>query len=204
MDVLETIRGDRVVAVVRAARVADSAALAKALAEGGVRCVEFTFTISGVLDAIEAAAASGALVGAGTVTEPGQARDAISAGARFVVSPALAPEIVPPCREAGVPAFLAAFTPTEVLAAVRAGTAAVKLFPAGVGGPQYLKDLRGPMPDVPFMPSGGVDETNARDFLAAGAIAVFAGSGLVPGDLAAAGDHEEIRGRAETFVASLG
>ncbi|MGH2664043.1 MAG: bifunctional 4-hydroxy-2-oxoglutarate aldolase/2-dehydro-3-deoxy-phosphogluconate aldolase [Actinomycetota bacterium] len=204
MDVLETIRGDRVVAVVRAARVADSAALAKALSEGGVRCVEFTFTISGVLDAIEAAAASGALVGAGTVTEPGQARDAISAGARFVVSPALAPEIVPPCREAGVPAFLAAFTPTEVLAAVRAGTAAVKLFPAGVGGPQYLKDLSGPMPDVPFMPSGGVDETNARDFLAAGAIAVFAGSGLVPGDLAAAGDHEEIRGRAETFVASLG
>ena len=204
MDVYDTIRADRAVAVVRAPSVADPASLAKTLGEAGIRCVEFTFTIPGVLEAIEAASASGVLVGAGTVTEPGQAGDAIAAGARFVVAPVLVPEIVEPCRSAGVPVFLAAFTPTEVLAAVRAGTTAIKLFPAGLGGPGYLRDLRGPLPGVDFIPSGGVTEENAREFLDAGAVAVFAGTGLAPPDLVAAGDHQAIRERAERFVRALG
>lgn len=204
MDVYDTIRADRVVAVVRAQSVADPAGLAKTLAETGIRCVEFTFTIPRVLEAIATASASGALVGAGTVTEPGQARDAIAAGARFVVAPVLVPEIVEPCRSAAVPVFLAAFTPTEVLAAVRAGATAIKLFPAGLGGPRYLRDLRGPLPGVDLIPSGGITEDNAREFLDAGAVAVFAGSGLAPPDLVAAGDHEAIRERAERFVRALG
>lgn len=204
MDVLEVVRADRVVAVVRAPSVADPAGLARVLADAGIRCVEFTFTIPGVLRAIEAAAAAGALVGAGTVTEPAQAKDAIAAGARFVVSPVLVPEIVAPCRDAGVPVVLAALTPTEVLAAARAGSIAVKLFPASLGGPRYLRDLRGPLPHVVFIPSGGVDSTNAREFLEAGAAAVFAGTELVPPELVAAGAHEEIRRRTESFVAALG
>jgi 2-dehydro-3-deoxyphosphogluconate aldolase/(4S)-4-hydroxy-2-oxoglutarate aldolase len=204
VDAFEAILADRAVAVVRAPSVADPAGLAKTLVSAGIRCVEFTFTIPGVLEAIEGAASTGAFIGAGTVLRAEQARDSIAAGARFVVSPVLAPEVVGPCGDAGVPAFLAAFTPTEVVSAMRAGSTAVKLFPARVGGPQYVRDLLGPLPDARLIPSGGVDESNAREFLEAGAVAVYAGTGLLSPDLVATGDHEEIGRRAERFVASLG
>jgi 2-dehydro-3-deoxyphosphogluconate aldolase/(4S)-4-hydroxy-2-oxoglutarate aldolase len=204
MDVISAVLGDRVVAVVRAPRVADPAGLASALNDAGIRAIEFTFTIPDVLAVIERVSASGALAGAGTVTDVAQAEAAIEAGARFIVSPVLVPEIVAPCRDRGVPVILAGFTPTEVAAAMRAGADAVKLFPASVGGPRYVKDLRGPFPDAQLIPSGGVDERNARGFLDAGAVAVFAGSGLVPADEAATGDHEAIGRRAVSFVRALG
>ena len=203
MDVLEAIRSDRAVAVIRGKSVADPAGLAATLAEAGIRAIEFTFTIPGVLAAIEAAAGSGALVGAGTVRDERQAREALSAGAQFLVSPACVPEVARVAREAGVPVFLGALTPTEVDAALKAGTSAVKLFPAGIGGPQYLRDLRGPFPDAAFVPSGGVNEENARAFLDAGAIAVYAGSSLAPPDLVEAGDHAEIGRRAHAFTGAL-
>lgn len=203
MDVLETIRADRAVAVVRGERVADPAGLASTLAAAGIRAIEFTFTIPTVLEAVEAAAGADALVGAGTVRDARQARDALAAGARFLVSPACVPEVAEVAREAGVPVFLGALTPTEVDAALKAGTTAVKLFPAGVGGAGYLRDLRGPFPDAAFVPSGGIGESNAREFLDAGAIAVYAGSSLAPPELVAAGDHEEIARRAQAFVAAL-
>ena len=203
MEVLAAIRSDRAVAVIRGERVADAAGLAETLADAGIRTVEFTFTIPDVLGAIEAAAASPALVGAGTVRDERQARDALSAGAQFLVSPACVPEVARVAAEAGVPVFLGALTPTEVDAAVKAGTSAVKLFPAGLGGPPYLRDLRGPFPHVDFVPSGGVTEGNARAFLDAGAIAVYAGSSLAPPELVAAGNHDEIGRRAHSFVAAL-
>jgi 2-dehydro-3-deoxyphosphogluconate aldolase / (4S)-4-hydroxy-2-oxoglutarate aldolase len=203
VDVLKTIRSDRAVAVVRGERVADPAGLAATLAGAGIRAVEFTFTIPAVLAAIEAAAASGAIVGAGTVRDERQARDALAAGARFLVSPACFPEVAAVALEAGVPVFLGALTPTEVDSALKAGTTAVKLFPARAGGPRYLRDLRGPFPDADFIPSGGVTEENARDFLDAGAIAVYAGSGLVPAEVVASGDHQEVERRAHAFVAAL-
>lgn len=182
---------------------ADPSGLAATLAGAGIRAIEFTFTIPGVLAAIEAAADSGAVVGAGTVRDERQARDALAAGAQFLVSPACVPEVARLAQEAGVPAFLGALTPTEVDTALKAGTTAVKLFPAGVGGPRYLRDLRGPFPTADFIPSGGVTEENARDFLDAGAIAVYAGSGLVPPGLVSSGDHEEIERRAQAFVAAV-
>jgi 2-dehydro-3-deoxyphosphogluconate aldolase/(4S)-4-hydroxy-2-oxoglutarate aldolase len=194
---------DRAVAVVRAPRIADPRGLADTLAGAGIRCIEFTFTTNGVLEAIEKASPSGAVVGAGTVTTPTQARDAIAVGARFVVSPALLPEIVLPCRDGGVPFFLAALTPTEVATAVRAGTEAVKLFPAGLGGPGYLRDLLGPFPGTRFIPSGGIDESNARAFLDAGALAVFTGSKLAPAGLVASGDHAQIAERAASLLRAL-
>lgn len=197
------IRSDRAVAVIRGERVADPAVLAATLAGAGIRSIEFTFTIPDVLAAIEAAAESGAVVGAGTVRDERQARNAVAAGAQFIVSPACVPEVARASHEAGVPVFLGALTPTEVDAALKAGTTAVKLFPAGIGGPRYLRDLRGPFPAADFIPSGGVTEKNARDFLEAGAIAVYGGSGLAPPDLVAAGDHEEIDRRAHAFVAAL-
>lgn len=203
MEVLAAIRSDRAVAVIRGERVADAAGLAETLADAGIRTVEFTFTIPDVLAAIEGAAASPALVGAGTVRDERQARDALSAGAQFLVSPACVPEVARVAAEAGVPVFLGALTPTEVDAAVKAGTSAVKLFPAGLGGPPYLRDLRGPFPHVDFVPSGGVTEGNARAFLDAGAIAVYAGSSLAPPELVAAGNHDEIGRRAHSFVAAL-
>jgi 2-dehydro-3-deoxyphosphogluconate aldolase/(4S)-4-hydroxy-2-oxoglutarate aldolase len=204
VDVFETIAADRAVAVVRAERVADPAGLAETLAAAGIRCVEFTFTIPAVLEVIGEAAASRAVVGAGTVVRAEEARDAIVAGARFVAAPAVVPDVVAPCRDADVPVFLGAFTPTEVAAAFAAGATAVKLFPASVGGAGYVKALRGPFPEIPLIPSGGIDLRNARDFLAAGAVAVYAGSGLAPPELVAAGDHAEIGRRAHDFVASLG
>lgn len=203
MDVLATIRSDRAVAVIRGERVADAAGLAETLADAGIRTIEFTFTIPDVLAAIEAAAASPAVVGAGTVRDDRQARDALSAGAQFIVSPACVPEVARVAVEAGVPVFLGALTPTEIDAALKAGTSAVKLFPAGLGGPSYLRDLRGPFPLVDFIPSGGVTVANARAFLDAGAIAVYAGSSLAPPELVAAGDHDEIGRRAHALLAAL-
>ncbi|MGH2734357.1 MAG: bifunctional 4-hydroxy-2-oxoglutarate aldolase/2-dehydro-3-deoxy-phosphogluconate aldolase, partial [Actinomycetota bacterium] len=141
MDVLETMRSDQVVAVVRAPSVPRPAQIAEAFVRGGVRCVEFTFTIPNVLDAIRAASNTDARIGAGTVLQPEQAAAAIDAGAAFVVSPACRPALVEVCKDAGVPVFLGALTPTEVAAAVEAGTSAVKIFPAGLGGPSYIKDL---------------------------------------------------------------
>lgn len=204
MNVLDAIRADRAVAVIRGERVADPASLAEVLAGAGIRAIEFTFTIPDVLAAIEAAAGSGALVGAGTVRDEQQARAALGAGAEFLVSPACVPAVALVGLEEGVPVFLGALTPTEVDAALKAGTTAVKLFPAGIGGPPYLRDLRGPFPTADFIPSGGITEDNARAFLDAGAIAVYAGSSLAPPDLVAAGDHQEIGRRAQAFVATLG
>lgn len=204
LEVFAAIRSDRVVAVVRAERVRDPAGLAAALASAGIRCIEYTFTTSGAIEAIAAAAeVPESIVGAGTVLNAQQARDAVEAGASFLVSPACIPELGPACRELGVPLFLGALTPTEIAAATAAGATAVKLFPAALGGPSYLEHLRGPFPDVAFVPSGGVDAQNARDYLTAGAVAVYAGSSLVPPELVERGEHDEISQRAHAFVAAL-
>jgi 2-dehydro-3-deoxyphosphogluconate aldolase/(4S)-4-hydroxy-2-oxoglutarate aldolase len=198
------MKADRAVAVIRAERIADPVELASAIAGAGIRCVEFTLTTPGALQALASAVDSGAVVGAGTVLDERQALEAVAAGARFVVSPAYVPELVGACREHGVPVFLGALTPTEVHAAWVAGATAVKLFPAALGGARYLQQLRGPFPDIAFIPSGGIDERSAREYLAAGAVAVYAGSSLAPAELVAAGEHEEIARRAHAFVASLG
>jgi 2-dehydro-3-deoxyphosphogluconate aldolase / (4S)-4-hydroxy-2-oxoglutarate aldolase len=114
------------------------------------------------------------------------------------------PEIVGICRDAGIPVVLGALTPTEVAAAIDAGATAIKLFPAGLGGPRYIRDLSGPYPDVAFIPSGGVSEDNAREFLAAGCPAVYAGSNLAPPEIVESGRVAEITRRARAFVAALG
>jgi 2-dehydro-3-deoxyphosphogluconate aldolase/(4S)-4-hydroxy-2-oxoglutarate aldolase len=205
VDLVSALRRDRVAAVVRVPQIEDPIGLTETLVSAGVSCVEFTFTTAGALDAIRAASTvPGALVGAGTVLTADQARAAVDAGARFVVSPGLSVDVVEPCRSAGIPFVLGALTPTEVVSAVRAGSAVVKLFPAGLGGPRYLKDLRGPFPDVDFVPSGGVSIDNAAQFLAAGALAVFAGSDLVSADTVARGHFSEVADRARALRVALG
>lgn len=205
---------ERVLAVVRAATVPDAAALCAALADGGIRVVELTFTIPGVekhlsVAAEHAAAAPGAgtMVGAGTVLGADQARAAIDAGASFLVTPALgrfAEEVMTVARDADVPVMLGALTPTEVLAATDLGADVVKIFPASLGGPRYLADLRGPLPDVALVPSGGVNAENARAFLDAGALAVSAGTGVVPPRAVADAEWERVTEAARAFRVGMG
>jgi 2-dehydro-3-deoxyphosphogluconate aldolase / (4S)-4-hydroxy-2-oxoglutarate aldolase len=202
---IETLTADRALAVVRAPRVDDPVALCRALADGGVRVVEFTFTTPGVEDVIAAATAEdhGALVGAGTVTDARTAEAAVAAGARFLVTPGLSEAAAAVAREAGVPILLGALSPTEIMRAVDLGAAAVKVFPASLVGPGYLRDLRGPFPEVPFVPSGGLDAGNAGEWIAAGALAATAGSSVVSAAAIAAADWDGIAERARAFSAAV-
>ena len=157
-----------------------------------------------MLDHLAAAAeVPGVLLGAGTVLTADEARAAIDAGARFLVTPGLRPAVAAVAVAAGVPVMLGAFTPTEVATAVDLGSAAVKIFPAGRLGPAYLSDLRGPYPHVELLPSGGISADNAAAFLAAGATAVCAGTSVVPLAAVERGDWTEITQRARTFAAAL-
>lgn len=205
LDLLDQLGRDRALVIIRAKQISDPAGLVRALAAGGIRLVEFTFTTPGVLDMIKASAqVPGSVVGAGTVLTADQARDAIGAGARFLVTPDLRPDVAAVAQASGIALFMGALTPTEVSRAVELGAAAVKIFPAGVGGPGYLRALLGPFPDLRLVPTGGVNAGNARDFLAAGAFAVGAGTDVVPPALVAAGEYDAISERAADFVRALG
>jgi 2-dehydro-3-deoxyphosphogluconate aldolase/(4S)-4-hydroxy-2-oxoglutarate aldolase len=131
-----------------------------------------------------------------------QVREAVAAGARYLVSPGLDAEVAAAMADSGLLSMVGALTPSEVMAARRVGDV-VKLFPGSLGGPAYLKALRGPFPNVPFMPTGGVSRDNVRAWLDAGAVAVGAGGELVPSAALAAGDWQQISDRAADFVAAL-
>ena len=203
MNALATILEDRALAVVRAPHVPDPAALADALARGGIRALELTFTTSGVLDLVRAASDAGAVIGAGTVLTADQARSAIDAGARFIVTPGLRPEVAAVVTAAGIPLMLGALTPSEVMTAIDLGADAVKIFPARTVGPAYFKDLLGPFPDARLVPSGGVNVGNAAHFLAHGAVAVTAGTDVVSPAAVAAARWEDITTRTKAFVAAI-
>jgi len=203
MTALDALRADRALTVVRAGRIPDPVALCRALADGGIRTVELTFTTPGVLDHVTKAADAGARIGVGTVLTADQARAAIDAGAQFLVTPGLRAGVAEVAVAAGVPVVLGAFTPTEVAAALDLGAAAVKIFPAGRLGPGYLSDLLGPYPGIDLLPSGGVSTTNAAAFLDAGAMAVCAGTGVVPPAAVVAGDLDTITELARAFVTAL-
>ncbi len=164
--------------------------VADALVEGGVLAFEITLNepVAGALRAIEsvAARAPGLAIGAGTVLSLEAAQLAIDVGATFLVMPHTDPELVGWAAQRGIPTLPGAFTPTEVLAAWRAGAAAVKLFPASVAGPAFVRECLGPFPDIQLVPSGGVTVQSAGDFIRAGAVAVGVGSWLI-GDGAPAG-----------------
>ena len=202
-QLIDRLRADRALTVVRAERIPDAVELCQALAAGGLGLVELTFTTPDVLGHVGKAAAAGLPIGVGTVLTAEQARGAVEAGAQFLVTPGLRPAVAQVATDAGIPVFLGAFTPTEVAAAVDLGAAAVKIFPAGRLGPKYLSDLHGPYPDVRLLPSGGVSADNAADYLAAGALAVCAGTSVVPPAAVEAGAWSEITERARAFAAAL-
>ncbi|KQU58077.1 2-dehydro-3-deoxyphosphogluconate aldolase [Rhodococcus sp. Leaf278] len=203
MNALSTILEDRALAVVRAPHISDPAALADALARGGIHALELTFTTPGVLDLIRDASDAGAVVGAGTVLTADQARAAVDAGARFVVTPGLRPEVAAVVTDAGIPLMMGALSPSEVMTALDLGADAVKIFPARTVGPAYFKDLLGPFPDARLVPSGGVNAGNAAQFLAAGAVAVTAGTDVVSPASVTEAQWDDITARAKAFVAAI-
>jgi len=202
-DVMALLRRDAALALPRLARIPDPLPLLAALAAGGIHVVEFAFTTPGVTGLIAASAeAPGVRVGAGTVTTAAEARDAIAAGAAFLVTPAVIAEVAEVAGEHGVPVIMGAFTPTEALTAARLGSAAVKIFPAETVGAGYFRHLAGPFPQLPLVASGGLHEGNAADYLRAGAIAVTAGSSVVSAADVAAGDWDAVTAKAKAFLAA--
>ncbi len=140
------------------------------------------------------------VVGAGTLLDAEQARASIEAGAQFLVTPALLPEVIATARERQVPIACGAYTPTEILTAWRLGANLVKVFPASAGGPGYIKDVRGPLPNIPLVPTGGVNLNTCGAFLAAGAYTVAIGSQLVSKDIARQKDWAGLTKLARQYV----
>jgi len=180
----EAIRAGRIVAIVRLPRLSAEAAtaLTETLVGAGITAMEFTLTTANALEAVSAArtaAGDRAVVGVGTVLSVREVEDAAEAGAQFIVSPDVNADVIKATARREMLSLPGAFTATEVCRALDVGATMVKLFPAGPGGVEYLKALRGPMPNVAFVPTGGIDVESVADFIGAGAVAVALGSGLV-------------------------
>lgn len=191
----------KLVVVARASAASDYTPVLAALAQAGVQSVELTLTTPGTFDAFADLRASfDGDLGIGTVTNLDQLERAIAVGADYVVTPITSTALVERAVAAGMPIIPGGLTPTELFASWSAGASAVKVFPAGQVGPGYLKDLRGPFPDIAVVPSGGVDADSAAAWLAAGAVAVSVGGPLL-GDAFRGGDLGALRERAERFVA---
>ncbi|MCI9859084.1 bifunctional 4-hydroxy-2-oxoglutarate aldolase/2-dehydro-3-deoxy-phosphogluconate aldolase [Microbacterium proteolyticum] len=190
----------KLVVVARASAASDYAPVLAALADAGVQSVELTLTTPGTFDAFaELRGSFDGDLGIGTVTNLDQLERAIAVGADYVVTPITSTTLVERAVAAGMPIVPGGLTPTELFASWSAGASAVKVFPAGQVGPGYLKDLRGPFPDIAVVPSGRVDADSAAAWLAAGAVAVSVGGPLL-GDAFRGGDLGALRARAERFV----
>lgn len=202
-DQLQRVLNCGIVAVIRASSGERLAEVAEALVAGGIDVMEVTFTVPGAVQVLEKVShrlGDRILLGAGTVLDPETARAALLAGARFVVSPGTNRNVIRLCRRYGALAFPGALTPTEVISAWEAGADIVKIFPSDVGGPKYLKALRGPLPQVRMMPTGGVDLNTAAEFLASGACALGVGGSLVSPQAVASGDLAGIESKARQFA----
>jgi 2-dehydro-3-deoxyphosphogluconate aldolase / (4S)-4-hydroxy-2-oxoglutarate aldolase len=190
----------RCVGIIRAGGAAEATSIGRALVAGGLRIVEVAYTTPGAAAAISALRAEcpDAVVGAGTVLDAPAAFTAVSAGAQFLVSPAVIDEVLRAGHRHGLAVLPGAATPTEINLAMELGADMVKLFPAGALGLEFMRSVAAAMPHVPFVPTGGVTADNAPDWIGAGAVAVGVGGGLTRGDPAG------IRVRAEQLAARLG
>jgi 2-dehydro-3-deoxyphosphogluconate aldolase / (4S)-4-hydroxy-2-oxoglutarate aldolase len=209
MTLLDALRSRRLLAIVRGTDPAAALRTVTTLAQEGATLIEVSLTTPQALEVISQARAglgTGAMVGAGTVITAQDAADVADAGAEFVVSPGIVPGLRA-ARERGLPLLAGALTASEVVRATLEGAEAVKLFPASLGAPpgapwpgaRYLRALRDPFPGIAFVPVGGVDAGAAREYLAAGAVAVGVGSPLI-GDAASGGSLSELRRRTRQFL----
>src|SRR2546430_1998726 len=194
-----------IVPVIRASSSREALMAAEAVAEGGIPIVEITMTVPGAIQVIRELAKSNAskvLIGAGTVLDAETARRCVDAGAEFLVSPALNPETIEFAVKENILIMAGALTPTEIVKAWKAGADFVKVFPCGqVGGAKYIKAIKGPLPQIPLVPTGGVNLNTAAEFLEAGAEALGVGSELVQADALKSNKPEIVVEDARKFLA---
>jgi 2-dehydro-3-deoxyphosphogluconate aldolase/(4S)-4-hydroxy-2-oxoglutarate aldolase len=192
-----------IVAVVRAQDSRQLVEVVRALADGGVTVAEITMTVQGALEVlrqVRQALGDRVLLGAGTILDPETARAALLAGAEYIVAPTVNRDVIKLCQRYDKLVMPGAFTPTEILTAWEAGADIVKVFPADVVGPAFFKALRGPLPQVRLMPTGGVDLQTAADFLKAGACCLGVGGQLVEPQAVAQGNFDRIRELARQYM----
>jgi 2-dehydro-3-deoxyphosphogluconate aldolase/(4S)-4-hydroxy-2-oxoglutarate aldolase len=205
-EILNRLKASRLVAVVRTDKPGDLIEVGRALLRGGVSFLEITMTVPKALTIIEQAADAlkdDVIIGAGTVLDAETARAAIQAGAGYIVAPALRPAVVEMCRRYDVASMPGGMTPSEVLEAWESGADMVKVFPCGVGGPPFIKHLKGPYPFIDIMTTGTVTLANAAQYIEAGACAVGIGGELVGKEALANGDFDAITENARQFVEAV-
>ena len=202
-EIISRLLDPGIIAVVRTSSTEQVLPVCEALLAGGVIALEITFTVPDALAAIQQASARfghDALIGAGTVLNAEMTRNAIHAGAKFIVSPITRAEIVTAAHDAGVPAMLGAYTPTEAQTAHEAGADFIKLFPADKLGPSYVKSLRAPLPHLKIVPTGGVDLNTVADFLKAGCAALGVGGSLLTAEILKTSNWTELTRLARAYV----
>ena len=205
-EMLEKIKELGLLAVIRGPSAELTVQMVEALIKGGVLGIEITYSTpdaENVVKTLSSKFGSKIVLGMGTLTKTDQAESAKAAGANFLVSPICEPALVKSMVASGLLTMAGALTPTEVFQAYSLGTDVVKIFPGSLGGPAYVKALKGPFPYIPMMPTGGVSAANVADWFKAGVVAVGAGSELCPPDLAKAGKFDEITQKAADFVAVI-
>ena len=203
---LEIVRRYCLIGVIRAADESALVPAAEAIANGGVRVVEFSYTGPGVLEALKEARdklPADLTLGAGTVLDAPTAYACIEAGAQYIVSPTFKQETMTACKEAGIPTIPGAATPTEIQRAWEAGASLVKVFPAAVLGPRFFSDVSAILPQIPMAAFGGISLEYAHEYLNAGAIAVGVATGLVGTELSLDSDWDSLTDRARAFVAAV-
>ena len=204
--ILNKIKSAGLLAVLRGPSPELTIKMVHALVSGGVTGIEITYTTpnaSSVVKTLDQEFGETIILGMGTLTTPDQATESATAGAKFLVSPHTESELAAAMRATSLPIMMGALTPSEVHLSRRMGSDVVKLFPGSLGGPSYMKGLKGPFPDIPMMPTGGVTKDNIADWFAAGAVAVGAGSQLCPKSLALEGRFDEITMIAKEFVEAV-
>ncbi len=202
-ETLARIRDIGLVAVIRGPSAELTLQMVEALVAGGVKGIEITYSTPRAEEVVSALAdryGDSIVLGMGTLTDAAQAKSAQAAGAGYLVSPICDPDLVRAMAATGLPTMAGALTPTEVFLAHRLGSDVVKLFPGSLTGPGYVRALKGPFPNIPIMPTGGVSAANVAEWFAAGVIAVGAGSELCPPRLAREGKFDEIIRLASEFV----
>ena len=203
---LQTLKDSGVVAVIRSDRSDELVQVVQAISEGGIRAIEITMTTPGALDVIKTSVAkfkTSVLIGAGTILDTETARVAILAGAEYLVAPTLNPAVIELCRRYNKIVIPGALTPTEILTAWECGADLVKVFPATTMGPRYFRDVKGPLPQIDLIPTGGVNLENAGDFIRAGASAIAVGSNLIDKQAVARGAWQVIRDTARKYVEAV-
>ena len=203
-EVLTVLKESGVVAVIRTDNASDLIDVSKALRKGGVKFIEITMTVPGALGVIQEAVSrlegEEVFIGAGTVLDAETARAAILAGASYIVGPTFNQEVVELCNRYGIVVMPGAYTPLEILNAWQSGGDIVKVFPAGIGGPRFFKDIKGPLPQIDLLPTGGVDLETAPQFIKAGACAIGVGGALVGKALIENRDYRAITKNAQKFI----